>query len=378
MKFLHLSDLHLGKRIYEYSLIEEQKDILLKILDIINGEKIDGVFIAGDVYDKSVPSAEAVGLFDWFLSELAKRKTPVFIISGNHDSPERIAFGSDIMKASGVYLSPVYSGKILPITLQDEFGKINVYMLPFVKPLHVKRFFPDAEINGYTEAVKTAVSAMNIDKTARNILISHQFVTGATRSESEETVGGLDNVDGEIFDVFDYVALGHLHKRQFCITDKIHYSGTPLKYSFSEMNDEKSATIVEILKKGEGVRTRFVPLIPLREVKEIRGKFIDLISAGQKLGAKEKQDFYRIILTDENDVPDAMSRLKKVYPNALCLLYDNARTKNANKFIGEAQTEKSMLELFEEFYKLQNNAELKDVQKEHLASMIEEVEGGQL
>ena len=230
MKFLHLSDLHLGKRVNEFSMLEDQEFILKKILNIIDEQKPDAVIIAGDVYDKSVPSAEAVELFDDFLVRLSRRNLSVFVISGNHDSPERIAFGGRLMDKSGIYMSPVYGGKVEPITLTDRQGEINVYMLPFVKPSQVRRFFPDREILSYTDAVRIAVEEMNIDTSKRNLLITHQFVTGANRTESEEvSVGGSDNVDASVFADFDYVALGHIHRAQKCGGEYIRYSGTPLK-----------------------------------------------------------------------------------------------------------------------------------------------------
>ena len=239
MRFIHLSDLHIGKRVNEFPMLEDQEFILTKILNIIDEQKPDGVIIAGDVYDKSVPSAEAVELFDDFLVRLSKRDMKVFVISGNHDSAERIAFGGRLMDKSGIYMSPVYNGKIEPVALSDEFGDVNIYMLPFVKPSNVRRFFPESEITSYTDAVKVAIDSMNIDTAKRNILITHQFVTGATRTESEDvSVGGTDNVDVSVFDSFDYVALGHIHRSQKCGSEYIRYSGTPLKYSFSEANDK--------------------------------------------------------------------------------------------------------------------------------------------
>ena len=211
MKLLHTSDLHLGKRVYEYSMLEDQEYILKRIINIVDEEKPDGVIIAGDVYDKSVPSAEAVQLFDDFLVQLAKRGTEVFVISGNHDSPERIAFGGRLMNGSGIHMSPVYNGDVTPITLGDEYGQVNIFMLPFIKPAQVRRFFEE-EIVSYTDAVRAAIGGMKINAGERNVLITHQFVTGAARSESEEiSVGGTDNVDGSVFAPFDYVALGHIH-----------------------------------------------------------------------------------------------------------------------------------------------------------------------
>ena len=230
MKIMHLSDLHLGKRVNEFSMLEDQEYILTKIINIIDEQEPQVVIIAGDVYDKSVPSAEAVELFDDFLVRLSKRNLKVFVISGNHDSAERIAFGGRLMDKSGIYMSPVYNGKVEPITLADDYGEVNFYMLPFVKPSNVRRFYPEYEIGSYTDAIKAAIDTMNMDANKRNVLITHQFVTGALRSESEEiSVGGTDNVDANVFEDFDYVALGHIHRAQKCGSEFIRYSGTPLK-----------------------------------------------------------------------------------------------------------------------------------------------------
>ncbi len=373
MKIVHLSDLHLGKRLYETSLTEDQKAILDRIIDIIDDEKPDAVIVAGDVYDKSVPSAEAVALFDDFLVCLSKRRVQTFIISGNHDSPERIAFGSKIMDASGIHLSPVYDGNITPITLSDEYGNVNFYMLPFVKPSHVRRFFGQFTIETYTDAVRVAVDNMNVDTKERNVLITHQFVTGATRSESEETVGGTDNVDASVLKDFDYVALGHLHGPQFCGEKKIRYSGTPLKYSFAEFNDEKSVTVVTLFEKASDISVKTVPLRPLRDMKKIRGKFDELT-----LNAKPFDDYVQITLTDEDDIPDAMSRLQTLYKNALELRYDNARTR-ADLSVSSADEaeQKSTLELFAEFFQNRNNAEMTEEQNRYMRNLIESVEEGE-
>ena len=273
MKLIHLSDLHLGKRLKEYSLLEDQAYILKRILQIIDDEAPDGVMIAGDVYDKSSPSAEAVSLFDDFLSRLAKRRLKVFVISGNHDSPERIAFGGRIMGEQGVYLSPVYDGEIKPITLHDDYGPVHLYLLPFIKPQHVRRFHEDRENMSYTEALQCVIDDMQVNAAERNVLITHQFVTGAARSESEEiSVGGSDNVDASVFAPFDYVALGHIHSPQTCGSPTIRYCGTPLKYSFSEAKDKKSVTVVELRQKGE-VEVRAVELLPKRDMVELKGTF---------------------------------------------------------------------------------------------------------
>ena len=370
MKFIHISDLHLGKRLHEASLIEDQQAILEQILDIIDKENPIGVLVAGDVYDKSVPSAEAVSLFDFFLAELAKRRLQVFVISGNHDSAERIAFGSKIMDGVGIHLSPVYDGTITPTTLQDGFGEVDVYMLPFIKPSHVRRFYENEDINSYTDAVRVAIDKMNVDNSKRNVLITHQFVTGATRSESEESVGGTDNVDAAVFENFDYVALGHLHSPQFCATGKIRYSGTPLKYSFAEATDVKSVTVVTLGNKGEDPEIRTVELKPIRDMKKIRGTFNDLMSASGRT-----EDYVQITLTDEDDIPNAMSRLQAIYKNALELKYDNTRTRaNSTVFGAEDMEKKTPFELFSDFFKERNNKEMDEIQQTYIKNLIEKIE----
>ena len=251
MKLIHLSDLHLGKRVNEFSMLEDQAFILQEILRIIDEEQPQAVLLAGDIYDKSVPSGEAVQLFDGFLWELSSRKLQVFVISGNHDSPERLSFGGRLMEGSGIHLSPVYSGKVEPVVLEDAYGPVNVYLLPFLKPAHVRRYFPEEESGTYTEALGKAVEALEIHKEQRNVLVTHQFVTGASRSDSEEiSVGGSDNVDASVFDDFDYVALGHIHGPQNIGSPRIRYCGTPLKYSFSEVGQQKSVTVAELTEKG--------------------------------------------------------------------------------------------------------------------------------
>ena len=330
MKLIHLSDLHLGKRVYEYSMTEDQEYILRQIIGIIDSEKPDGVIIAGDIYDKSVPPAEAVTLFDNFLSELCSRKIKVFCISGNHDSPERIAFGSKIMDGSGIYMSPVYNGEVQPISVQDDYGEVNIYMLPFLKPVHVRHIFDDDKIVTYNDAVSRAVKEMNIDTDKRNILITHQFVTGAVRTESEElSVGGTDNVDVSSFDKFDYVALGHLHAPQNCGKSTVRYCGTPLKYSFSEAQNKKSVTIVEMSEKGD-TTYRTAELVPLRDMKEIKGKYSEITRMGYYFGTTLQEDYLHITLTDEQDIPDAAGKLRAIYHNLMKLDYDNLRTRTDN------------------------------------------------
>ncbi len=373
MKLIHLSDIHLGKRVNEYSMIEDQEYILKRIINIVDDEMPDGVIIAGDVYDKSVPSAEAVQLFDDFLVRLAKRKIEVFVISGNHDSPERIAFASRIMDASGIHMSPVYTGEIVPISMHDEYGEVTVYMLPFVKPVNVRRFCED-EITTYTEAVKHAVLKMNINPDNRNVLVTHQFVTGARRSESEEiSVGGTDNVDAGVFDDFDYVALGHIHSPQNCGSDKIRYCGTPLKYSFSEARDKKSVTVVEIAEKGN-VTYRTVELVPKHDLVELKGTYAELTLKSFYENTTWQDDYTHITLTDEEDVPDAIGKLRTVYRRLMKLDYDNKRTRSNAEISGAADTEsKSPLELFSDFYALQNNQLMNEEQTVFMQELIQNI-----
>lgn len=373
MKLMHLSDLHIGKRVNEISMLEDQAWILRRILQIADEEKPQSVLIAGDVYDKSVPSAEAVTLLDDFLCRLSRRGLPVMIISGNHDSPERLAFGSRLMEGAGIHVSPVYDGTVTPITLTDEYGSVNFYLLPFLKPAHVKRFCPDAAIETYTDACRAAVEQMGVDPAARNVLLAHQFVTGAGRCESEDiSVGGTDNVDASVFDPFDYVALGHLHSPQNVGSHRIRYCGTPLKYSFSEADHEKSVTIAELGAKGD-LQLRTVPLIPRRDLRRIRGTYAALTDRRSYEGTAV-DDYLHITLTDEEDVPEAMGRLRVIYPNVMKLTYDNTRTRS-DQVIGDAGDirRKSPLTLFCELYEMQNNQPMSQVQREFVQSLIESI-----
>lgn len=374
MKFLHLADLHLGKRVNGFSMLEDQAHILRQILAILDDEQPDGVLIAGDVYDKSVPSVEAVGLLDGFLTELRARGVPVLLISGNHDSPERLAFGGRVMDSCGIHISPVYDGALAPVTLHDAFGPVHVWLLPFVKPAHVRRWFPDADIESYTDAMAEAVAHMDIDTAARNVLVTHQFVTGGTRSGSEElSVGGTDNVDSGVFAPFDYVALGHLHGAQHIGRETIRYAGSPLKYSFSEARQHKSVTVVTLGEKGD-VQVRTVALTPLRELREIRGSYDELTARSFYEHTTYRNDYLHLILTDEQDVFDAMSRLRTIYPYLMTLDYDNARTRAAGGMSVPAETERrTPLELFEALYQRQNHRPMSEVQRAYIAQLMEQI-----
>ncbi len=376
MRFLHLSDLHIGKRVNEFSMLEDQKYIFRVLLQIIDEQKVEGVWIAGDVFDKSVPSAEAVQVFDDFLTSLASRNLPLFIISGNHDSAERIAYGGRLLAQEQVYLSPVYSGQVEPVILQDDYGEIGVYMLPFVKPAYVKKAFPDVEIGSYQDAVKQAVTEMDIPAGRRNILIAHQLVTGATRCESEEiSVGGLDNVDVNVFEAFDYVALGHIHGPQKIGRETVRYAGTPLKYSFSECRHHKAAVIVDIQAKGD-IHIQQIPLVPLHDMQEIRGTYME-VTARDYYQDMDTDDYMHITLTDEEDIPDAVGRLRAIYPNLMRLDYDNTRTRSYQTVGGAQDMEKkSELQLLQEFYELQNNQKMSEQQEEYAVALLEKLKGG--
>ena len=372
MKLIHLSDLHIGKRVNECSVLEDQKFILRQILDIIDGENADGVLIAGDVYDKPIPPAEAVSLFDSFLTALAQRKKPVFLISGNHDSAERLAFGARLFAQSGIYVSEVYQGTQDGVELKDSYGSVVIHLLPFVKPATVRHAYPEAEIGSYQDAVAYAISQMKIDRTKRNVLLSHQFVTGAARCESEEvSVGGLDQVDASIYRDFDYVALGHIHSPQN-LGENLRYCGTPLKYSFSEAKHQKSVTVVELKEKGT-VEISSVPLTPLRDLREIRGTYLELTKRENYVDTNT-EDYIHAILTDEEDVPDALAKLRAIYPNIMRLSYDNRRTRESREVQAmETVEEKSPLALFEEFYEVQNNDKMSAKQVEFVEKMIEKI-----
>lgn len=378
MKLIHLSDIHLGKRVNEFSMLEDQAHILKKILAVVDEEKPNGVLIAGDVYDKSVPSTEAVQLFDDFLVRLAERKLPVFIISGNHDSPERLSFANRLIDAVGIHLAPVYNGVVEPITLSDEYGPVNVYMLPFIKPAHVRGFFPDTEITSYSDAVAAAIGRMNIDKTQRNVLITHQFVTGAQRSDSEElSVGGTDNIGAEVFCDFDYVALGHIHGPQNMDSGRIRYCGSPLKYSFSEAAQQKSVTVAELKEKGT-LEIHTVPLIPRRDMVELKGSYQQLTLRESYENTTYQEDYTHITLTDEEDIPDAVAKLRTVYHNLMKLDYDNTRTRHSAAISGAENVEtRSPIDLFAEFYELQNGLPMSAEQTELVAALIEKIWEGE-
>ena len=374
MRFLHLSDLHIGKRVHNFSMLEDQKYILDQILGIADEENVTGVIIAGDVYDKPVPSAEAVSLFDEFLVQLAERELDVFVISGNHDSPERIAFGEKLMRHQKVYLSPVYNGKIEPICLNDEFGTVKVFLLPFIKPVHVRHFLEE-EVSDYTEALACAISLMDISQDERNVLVCHQFVTGAGRSESEEiSVGGLDNVDATVFEPFDYVALGHIHGPQNIGSERIRYCGTPLKYSFSEAEHKKSVTIVELGQKGD-LSIRLRELNPMRDLIKIKGLF-DEVTDKSFYKDLDTESYVQITLLDEDDIPNAFGKLATIYPNLMLMRYENRRTMDGADILSDGNEINMAPDvLFSQFYETMNNQPMTKEQEAYMLDLIEKIWG---
>ena len=415
MKFIHLADLHIGKRVNAFPMLEDQRYILKQILTILREEQPDGgVILAGDIYDKAIPSAEAVELFDEFLTQLAALRLRVFIIAGNHDSPERIAFGNRLMDRSGIYLSPVYDGHVKRITCRDTASAVtlsaanavdldagtypvesastsaaastcppvDVYLLPFLKPANVRRFYPEETIESYTDAMRVAIAHMDIDPTHRNLLVTHQFVTGASRSDSEDiSVGGSDNVDASVFAPFDYVALGHLHGPQQMGEEGgpiIRYAGTPLKYSFSEARHHKSVTVVEIgEKKADGVVDVCIgtrELRPLHDMREIRGSYEELTLRANYEGTAT-DDYIHATLTDEIEVPDAARHLQVIYPNLMKLDYDNARTRGqgSERLELEQLEEKSPLDLFSELFEKQNHKEMTEEQARYVQAQMEKI-----
>ena len=373
MKLLHCSDLHIGKRVNEFSMLEDQRYILNQISELALLERVDAVLLAGDLYDKPIPPAEAVGLLDEFLTELARAGIQVLAISGNHDSPERLSFAARLMEDQGVHLAALYRGAEGPVVLEDDHGPVNFYLLPYLKPALVRHVYPEAEIASYEQAVKYAVDQWQIDPGARNVLVAHQFVLGGSTCESEElSVGGLDQISAQAFDAFDYVALGHLHGPQKIGRETLRYSGSPLKYSFSEAGHEKSVCLVEMGEKGQ-TEVRQVPLKPLRDLREVRGTY-GQVTAKSFYDGTNTRDYLHITLTDEEDVPEAMGRLRAIYPNLMKLTYDNKRTQTVQEITGaERPEERTPLELFRDLYELQNNQPMSREQEDFLTALMEEI-----
>lgn len=376
MKLAHIADLHLGKRLDNFSLFEDQQHILAQIIDIALKECCDGILIAGDVYDKSMPSAEAVRLFNDFLTKLSKTDLSVYIISGNHDSPERVDYASEMLKKADIHICAEYNGKPDIVTVSDGYGELDICLMPFVKPSTVRAYHPDAEIESYTDMMRTVIMESGIDLDRRCVMVCHQFITGSSTCDSEyAAVGTLDNIDASVFEGFDYVALGHLHSPQN-VGKNARYSGTPLKYSVSEIAHKKSVTIVELKGKGE-VEISTVPLTPLRDMIPLKGRYDSLMSQ-EFYKDLDLDAFYSITLTDEDEIPYVLNKLRTVYKNIVSLNYDNIRTRTETVITGEVSTEtKSPLELFSSLFTQQMGREMDEAQSEYVRSLIEEIWGNE-
>lgn len=380
MKFIHLSDLHLGKRIHEMSMYADQKYIIEKITEIIACEKPDAVLIAGDIYDRAQPSGEAMRILDDFLVELSDMGVEVFAISGNHDSADRISFGSRLMDRSGIHMSTAFDGSLQKHVFRDKYGDVNIYMLPFIKPINVRAFHDEIERDDYTGAIREVIGAANggsgIDRTQRNILIAHQYVTGAERSDSEEQIGGLENADAKVFADFDYTALGHLHRPQEAESGSsdavIRYCGTPLKYSFSEINDRKSVTIVEIGKKGK-TDIKTTELKPLHEMRQIKGTFDEIMHKTFWEGTDYPDAYVSITLTDQDIIPDAVRKLRSVYHNILEMKYEKDFAAQTDTAAGTETNDKTPMEIFEEFFHQAVGRPLTDVMRRFIKEKMDKV-----
>ena len=385
MKVLHISDLHIGKRVNGMSMLDDQRYILRQILDIAEKRQVSVLLIAGDVYDKASPSAEAVTVFDAFLTDAVAAGLRVLAIPGNHDSAERIAYAQGLLEKQGVCLPPVYAGEVERVELEDEHGPVEFWLLPFLKPGDVRRFFPDEEIgDDYSAALRAVLGACAIDQGKRNVVLSHQLVTAygtaPDRADDEIKLGGMDNVDVSVYDAFDYVALGHVHRPQRVGRDTVRYSGSPLKYSFSEARYDKSAALIELGEKkpgddvGECVSFELIPLVPLHDVREVRGTLADVLAMGTAHDAS--QDYLHITLSDEHPQLDAMAKIHEVFPNAMMLDYDNVTV-----LIDRPQTQLTAdpdsmdtLDLFSAFYESQVGNPLDNEQRDFARKLIAKVE----
>lgn len=381
MKFLHISDLHIGKKLREADFTTDQIYILNEIIKIVDEVKPDGILIAGDIYDRSVPPAGAVNILDDFLTNLEKRNVNVFMVSGNHDSPERLNFGKEILGKNQIHIVGTFQGELEKVTIEDEYGQINIFLLPYIKPSMVSNYKKELVIDSYEAAAKIVIDSAHIDQNERNILVAHQFVTNAgvepEKCESEIlAIGGLDNIDVSVFEPFDYVALGHIHGPQKVGRDTVRYSGTPLKYSFSECNHKKSVTCIEIKEKNK-IDINQIPLQPLRDLRVIKDTIHNLLHDPKYVG-RNCEDYIHAIITDEDDIYDPIGKLRTVYRNVLLLEVENSKTKSNENSKSSASgdvSKRSPMDLFQEFYFNQNNVELNENQKNILIELFEELGG---
>lgn len=379
MKLLHLGDLHIGKSVNDYSMIEDQKYIFHEILMMIDKYQVDGVLIAGDVYDKAVPSEEAVAVLDGFLCQLAERQVKTYMISGNHDSDERLHFGSALFETNGIYICSKYRGELYKQTAEDEYGKVNLYLLPFVKASQVRHFFPEEEIETYDQAIDVILKHASINKKERNILIAHQFVVssreeprlGGSENASVQQVGTIEKISSDRFSLFDYVALGHIHSPQRIGRDTIRYCGSPLKYSLSEVSREKSVPMLTLGKKG-ALDMEFLPLRPRRDMRHLKGRLEQLLD---KNNITDTDDYIYVTLTDEIPIPDAMAMLRQYYPNMMKLDYENSYTRGAEAIdITRVTRKKDFPELISEFYHMMCGRDMEEKERQILLEAAKEAD----
>ncbi len=369
MKFLHLGDLHLGKALGDFDLMQDQKYMLEQILEIIRNEAVDAVLIAGDVYDKSIPSEAATNLLDFFLNELSKLNIRTYIVSGNHDSDDRLNYGSMLFESNNIFISAKFDGILHRYEIGSGENAVNVFLLPFVKASQVKHFYPDAEIETYDDAVRIVIDNAEIDTSECNVLVAHQFVAGkgedpalsGSESVATQSVGLVEKIGYDCFDKFDYVALGHIHSPQRVGRDEVRYSGSPLKYSLSEVNNEKTVPIITIEGK-EKVKIELVPLKPMRDLRHIRGELKELLD---ERNVKSPEDFIYATLTDEEVINDAMGIFQQVYPNTVKIDYDNSHTREIEQVdISRIAENKTFSELIGDFYSLMYGCEITDEEME--------------
>lgn len=383
MKLIHTADLHIGKIVNEFSMLRDQEYMLQQIVAIVIEEKADGLLIAGDIYDRSIPPAEAVAVLDLFLTALIKENIPVMMISGNHDSPERIGFASEILEKKGLYIAGPYMADTKKVTMEDEYGKLNVYLLPFAKP-PVVRYMLEGKggqtVSTYEDSVRESIKRMELEHEERNVLVTHHFVTNAGTSpelsgaETGIMVGGVDNVDASVFDNFDYVALGHIHRPQMTKRESIRYAGSPLKYSFSECLHHKSVSVIEIKEKGcIKISTREIK--PLHDMRKIKGSLKELMKE-EIYSQGNTNDYIHATLTDKEELIDPIGTLRSVYRNVMQLVLEkNIRNdQEMTQSISDIK-HKSTLDIYQEFYEGVTTNEFDERRRNIIAKVIEEVEG---
>lgn len=391
MKLFHLADLHIGKQVHNVSLLPDQRYILEQVLEAVKRERPDAVLLCGDIYDKPQIAREAEKLYDWFLTELTACGQPVLIISGNHDSAAHVGYFSDLLKKNQLYTTaPEFTGVRGPVTLEDEHGPVHFWLMPFLKPVDVRAAYPeeeytDVQTDSYHHAIGSVVAQMDVDPSERNVLLAHQFVvksvgagedTGVEKTDSEVlSIGGLDAVGADLFDLFDYVALGHLHRPQKVGRETVRYSGTPLKYSFSEANDQKSITVVELGPKGD-VHLDTLPLTPLRDMRRISGTYAE-VTAQEYYEQQERDDYLEITLTDDTEVPGAFSKLRTIYPNLLSLRYAGTERsfETSNLSVKELE-EADPFDFVAGFFREQTGKDLRPEQENLVKTLMTELWGG--